>query len=329
MRKDTDQPYNGTAPFVFVSYARDDAQTVVPIIQAMRSAGARVWWDQGVQPGQRFGDEIERRLDECEAVVVFLSARALQSDWILEETKHALENGKQLVPVLLDGSSLPLEWKSLIGRIQHIAGERRSATSIAGDITIRAKELGCLETNLQREGTTEMRSSNQTNQQFSNQAQSKLLTIFAVVSAIGLTFFATLYFTGKGSGSGSSDRESGNWESSNRFGSRSSSSSNAPEVPSSYLANLGGESRAWTWSRRSAMDNNSVTLHWEECKGVENMGRSNVEELRGSVDDVRRNNAGLPLRACRFCYEIEFNRKMREARNGVDSGASGKAPNNP
>jgi hypothetical protein len=305
MASDLEQPYNGTEGYLFASYARDDSNRVLPVLRELRKSGVRVWWDQAIQPGQRFGAEIERRLDGAAGLVVFLSSRALQSDWILQETKHASEQRKDLIPVMLEGSALPLEWKSLIGRIQHIAAERLSPDSIADEVKHRAKELGCGEETDHAEGAFSMRQA--------GPSSSSIPWIIVVLLAVALSVIATLYFAGGGGREASRNANDGARE--------EVRPASAPEVPSSYLAALGDESRIWKWSLKSARDNNSVTLHWEQCKGVENIRGSNLESFSGTVDQVRAVTRTLPLRACRFCYEIEFNRKMKEARLNAGSAA--------
>lgn len=314
MNTDHDHPYDGPEPFLFVSYARDDSQQVTPIIRAMQIAGVRAWWDRAIQPGQHFGAEIERRIDDSAAVVVFLSARALESNWILEEAKHASENDAEIIPVLLDGSTLNLEWKSLIGRIQQIAGDQRSASTIAHEITARATKLGCVANREHLGGTQAMNRPTR-----ANQGASSAPWILALLATTGLAVFATLYFSGNRHATDaptSAEARPGSTSTTPDVArslvsdQRSRTETIAPDVPESYLANLGDESRDWTWSSRSALDNNAVTLHWEPCKGVANMSSRNAIKYRGTLDDVRRRAGKRPLRACRFCYEIEFERTL-------------------
>lgn len=327
MNTDHDHPYDGIEPFLFVSYARDDSQQVVPIVRAMQIAGVRAWWDRAIQPGQRFGAEIERRLDESAAVVVFLSARALESDWILEEAKHAHQNDAEIIPVLLDGSILTLEWKSLIGRIQQIAGDQRSASTIADEITARANKLGCVANRANSGSTQTMNRSTRT-----NQGASSAPWILTLLATTGLAVFATLYFSQNRLATDAPTPVQARSDSapatperarSTPFEQLPRSEPMAPDVPESYLANLGDESRQWTWSSRSALDNNVVTLHWERCKGVENMSGRNTIQTRGTLADVRRKAGNRPLRACRFCYEIEFERNLSSEQDKAPDAKSG------
>lgn len=43
--------YKGNQPYVFVSYAHDDAELVYPEIHRLREAGFNIWYDEGISPG--------------------------------------------------------------------------------------------------------------------------------------------------------------------------------------------------------------------------------------------------------------------------------------
>ncbi|MEO7240663.1 MAG: toll/interleukin-1 receptor domain-containing protein [Sphingomicrobium sp.] len=46
---------------VFVSYAREDAETARQLAEAVAAAGHDVWWDRQIQGGSRFATEIDPR----------------------------------------------------------------------------------------------------------------------------------------------------------------------------------------------------------------------------------------------------------------------------
>ena len=45
--------YQGDEPYVFVSYAHDDAPVVYPEISRLRDQGFNIWYDEGIEPGSR------------------------------------------------------------------------------------------------------------------------------------------------------------------------------------------------------------------------------------------------------------------------------------
>ena len=44
--------YEGPEPFIFISYARKDKDTVFPLLDALCSAGYHIWYDAGIQAGE-------------------------------------------------------------------------------------------------------------------------------------------------------------------------------------------------------------------------------------------------------------------------------------
>lgn len=52
--------YNGNEPYIFISYAHKDNNTVYPVIARIQKDGYRAWFDEGIDPGTEW-DEIGRR----------------------------------------------------------------------------------------------------------------------------------------------------------------------------------------------------------------------------------------------------------------------------
>ena len=70
-------PYLGDQPYLFVSYARVDAADVQPIMTALAARRVRLWWDQGLQPGVDYAEEIQRRVEGSVGIIVFISERSV------------------------------------------------------------------------------------------------------------------------------------------------------------------------------------------------------------------------------------------------------------
>ena len=45
------RPYEGTLPYLFVSYAHKNDAAVLEIIGTLQSRGFRVWYDEGIEAG--------------------------------------------------------------------------------------------------------------------------------------------------------------------------------------------------------------------------------------------------------------------------------------
>lgn len=50
--------YNVDQPYIFVSYAHDDAALVYPEMVRLKNQGFHVWYDEGINPGSSWDDEV-------------------------------------------------------------------------------------------------------------------------------------------------------------------------------------------------------------------------------------------------------------------------------
>lgn len=85
---------------LFISYSRADQDQVRPIVEAFEHAGLSVWWDELIEPGQRWSDALEREIDKADRVIAFLSRNVLASknSFVAVEMERAHEQNK-LIPV--------------------------------------------------------------------------------------------------------------------------------------------------------------------------------------------------------------------------------------
>ena len=95
---------------VFLSYDHEDAERAAPIASALEKAGHSVWWDRQIHGGAQFNAEIERAVEEADAVVVLWSPRSIQSAWVRDEAAEGRDLGK-LVPVTLEGAKPPMGFR--------------------------------------------------------------------------------------------------------------------------------------------------------------------------------------------------------------------------
>lgn len=99
---------------VFFSYSRDDTEFVLNLAKNLRQAGAKVWLDQlDISPGTRWDKAIENALTESKVLLVILSKTSVDSDNVLDEVSFALEEGKTVVPVLLEDCEIPFRLRRL------------------------------------------------------------------------------------------------------------------------------------------------------------------------------------------------------------------------
>ncbi len=88
------EAYKGADPFVFVSYAHKDGIVVYPEIAWLHNAGYRIWYDEGIDPGNEWPDEVANALAKSSFFLVFISDSAVESRNVRNEINYALNKQK-------------------------------------------------------------------------------------------------------------------------------------------------------------------------------------------------------------------------------------------
>lgn len=68
--------YKGNEPYIFVSYAHKNSDIVFEHIKKLHDAGFRIWYDEGIDPGTDWSDEIALALNNAACFLVFMSPEA-------------------------------------------------------------------------------------------------------------------------------------------------------------------------------------------------------------------------------------------------------------
>lgn len=98
---------NSPPGMVFVSYAREDAARVEPLVKHLAARGVNVWWDRNIRIGAPFRGVIQKMLDEAAGVLVVWSSQSVQKTFVHSEADAGLKRGA-LLPVCLDaGARIP------------------------------------------------------------------------------------------------------------------------------------------------------------------------------------------------------------------------------
>ena len=91
-------PYKGNAPYVFVSYAHKNIDSVFPLLRILQQAGYRIWFDEGIDPGTEWAENIAGHLGSASALIACLSPEYLKSTNCCDELFYART---QNLPILL------------------------------------------------------------------------------------------------------------------------------------------------------------------------------------------------------------------------------------
>jgi hypothetical protein len=89
----------GSRAYVFVCYAHDQRDVVVREIEWLRTQGFEVWFDEAIEAGQRWSEDLALAIEGCSAMLLFMSPRSMSSRYCLDEIHFALECGRPIVPV--------------------------------------------------------------------------------------------------------------------------------------------------------------------------------------------------------------------------------------
>ncbi|NJC98461.1 MAG: hypothetical protein C3F07_19950 [Anaerolineales bacterium] len=106
-----------SAPYLFISYSREDTALQQKVIRELRERGINVWVDiENLIPGTPAWErEVERSIRGASGVIVLLSPGSNNSEWVRREVSFAEENDKRIFPVLIRGDendSIPLRLSS-------------------------------------------------------------------------------------------------------------------------------------------------------------------------------------------------------------------------
>jgi hypothetical protein len=97
---------------VLISYAREERDRAARLADCLEADGWEVWWDLHLTAGSTFDEEIDRRLQQAQAVVVLWSRASVASRWVTAEAEVAAER-QVLVPARLEDVEIPLPFRRL------------------------------------------------------------------------------------------------------------------------------------------------------------------------------------------------------------------------
>ena len=107
---------------IFVSYSRKDKDVVFPLIEHInKELKLNCWIDlKGIKSGEVFEEVIIDNIDNCQVVLFMLSDASLKSKYTKREVYYAEDEGKRIVPVLIDGDKLRGWFKFHFGNVDYI-----------------------------------------------------------------------------------------------------------------------------------------------------------------------------------------------------------------
>jgi formylglycine-generating enzyme required for sulfatase activity len=112
------EAYAGAEPYIFVSYAHADGASVFEDLRTLHDRGFRIWYDEGIDPGNEWPDEVAEALLRSSQFLVFLSAAAVESRNVRNEIYMALTQEKPLLAIFIEDVQLNAGLQLQMGAIQ-------------------------------------------------------------------------------------------------------------------------------------------------------------------------------------------------------------------
>ena len=88
---------------IFISYSSDDKEYVDRLAEVIEKEGLSVWLDDRLKHGSAWPRVLQERVDECGALIVVMTPRSYDSNWVQDELTYARSEGKPIFNLLLEG----------------------------------------------------------------------------------------------------------------------------------------------------------------------------------------------------------------------------------
>ena len=114
------EAYRGRQPYIFISYCHDDGSRVYPLIERLERDGFRVWYDEGITPGDEWSETIATHLEGCSVFVAAITEASVNSHNCRNEINFAVQRNKDFVSLFLDDVKLSQGMELLLSSVQGI-----------------------------------------------------------------------------------------------------------------------------------------------------------------------------------------------------------------
>lgn len=114
------EAYKGIRPYLFTSYAHHDMKTVFNIIKKLYKKRYRIWYDEGIEPGNEWPEIVGKAIVNCTQFIVFMSPHAAVSRNVRNEINLAFTEDKNILVVFLKKTKLTEGMKLQIGTVQFV-----------------------------------------------------------------------------------------------------------------------------------------------------------------------------------------------------------------
>lgn len=94
----------------FISYSHLDNEIVEPVAKLLMATGTELFFDKyKIQPGKKWKLVLIESINSADVVIVFWSQNSSNSNEVKKEWQQGIDNGKDILPILLDSTLLSSE----------------------------------------------------------------------------------------------------------------------------------------------------------------------------------------------------------------------------
>ena len=114
-------PYKGQAPYIFISYSHKNIAYAIQIISHLQNEGYRVWYDEGIDPGTEWDENIATHIEKCYVFIALFSNDYINFSNCKDELSYAGDLGKKRLLIYLhDSVNMPAGMSMKTNRLQNI-----------------------------------------------------------------------------------------------------------------------------------------------------------------------------------------------------------------
>ena len=116
--------YEGTQPYVFLSYAHLDSARVLPIFRSLEEGNYRIWYDGGIEAGTEWPDYIAEHLENSGCFLAFITKDYLNSQNCKQEINYALDLNIPILVIYMEDVTLTGGLRMRLGMVQALFHHR-------------------------------------------------------------------------------------------------------------------------------------------------------------------------------------------------------------
>lgn len=124
LNKITIDSYEGSEPYLFVSYSHRDVKVVNEVLKKIDKEKFRLWYDDTMEIGDDFREELRSRIENCSAILLFISNSSMNSKYCGMEIITAFKYNKRIYPIYLEENvDVPPIISMILDNLQHVKSE--------------------------------------------------------------------------------------------------------------------------------------------------------------------------------------------------------------